>query len=51
MIEELNPVTEEVVEAREPTLDVVPIPEKSESGEKAEATEEKSAKSEMENKS
>ena len=51
VIEELNPVTEEVVETREPTLDVVPIPEKSESGEKAEATEEKSAKSEMENKS
>ena len=44
--EELNPVTEEVLETKEPTLEVVPIPEKSESAEKAEATEEKSAKSE-----
>lgn len=54
--EELNPLTEEVLETKEPknkeaTLDLVPIPEKSESIEKAEATEEKSAKSEVESKS
>ena len=30
VVQELNPVTEEVVETREPTLDVVPIPKKSE---------------------
>ncbi len=54
--EELNPLTEEVLETKEPknkeaTLDLVPISEKSESVEKAEATEEKSAKSEVESKS
>ena len=42
--EELNPVTEEVVETREPTLEVVPIPEKVKEAEKTEETSEVSNK-------
>ena len=46
--DKLNPVTEEVVETREPTLNVVPIPEKSEEVEKeVEKTEETEAILEM----
>ncbi|MDJ0687885.1 MAG: hypothetical protein QNJ41_05210 [Xenococcaceae cyanobacterium MO_188.B32] len=44
VIEELNPVTEEVVETREPTLEVVPIPEKVKEAEKTEETSEVSNK-------
>ena len=44
VIEELNPVTEEVVETREPTVEVVPIPEKVKEAEKTEETSEVSNK-------